>query len=114
MLRVATPHGVLKTCYSASDAPVATVGVPPEAMGLGGLVELFKAGKLEKLSLRTALSKGSKWGGQGMVRCACKGPCATNSCSCKASGYLCTSRCHANNANCTNHAEAAGPSTCQH
>ena len=46
-----------------------------------------------QLSLREAVCKISKTGGQGYLSCKCKGGCKTSKCKCK-KNILCISRCH--------------------
>jgi hypothetical protein len=49
------------------------------------------------ISLRTTVKKESRCGGQGFVKCNCKGNkrCQTSRCSCFKASILCNSRCHA-------------------
>jgi hypothetical protein len=45
-------------------------------------------------SLREIVRLQSITGGQGMLKCDCKGGCKTNRCKCKQAKVLCNSRCH--------------------
>ena len=45
-------------------------------------------------SLREVVKLQSITGGQGMVKCSCKGGCTSSRCKCKQAGLLCNSRCH--------------------
>ncbi|XP_063411146.1 KRAB-A domain-containing protein 2-like [Mytilus trossulus] len=47
-----------------------------------------------QLSLREAVKKNSKTGGQGYLSCKCKGGCNNSKCKCKKQNVLCNSRCH--------------------
>ena len=47
-----------------------------------------------EISLREAVKRLSKTGGQGFLSCKCKGGCKTSKCKCKKSNVLCNSRCH--------------------
>ena len=59
--------------------------------------------KLDKaLSVREAASEIDIGGGQGMLKCNCKGECANRVCTCKKNNLLCNSRCHHNNSKCKN------------
>ncbi|CAM4741905.1 unnamed protein product [Rotaria magnacalcarata] len=54
-----------------------------------------------KKSLREVVKLQSITGGQGMLKCSCKGGCATSRCKCKQAKILCNSRCH-NSTTCRN------------
>jgi hypothetical protein len=45
-------------------------------------------------SLREIARLQSITGGQGMLKCDCKGGCKTKRCKCKQANVLCNSRCH--------------------
>ena len=47
---------------------------------------------LPKITEREAARFVSSVGGQGMIKCDCKGDCSTNSCACKKAGRICSSR----------------------
>ena len=47
-----------------------------------------------QISLREAVCKISKTGGQGYLSCKCKGGCKTSKCKCKKKNILCNSHCH--------------------
>ena len=98
--RVATKHGLLKSAYFLGDLkrlPLATA----KLMGLGEVLEHWLEVKMTialsscpSIGVRSATIRGSMTGGQGMVRCSCKGKCNTAKCSCFRAGRLCNSRCH--------------------
>ncbi|CAF3516224.1 unnamed protein product [Rotaria socialis] len=54
-----------------------------------------------KKSLREVVKLQSITGGQGMLKCSCKGGCTTSRCKCKQAKILCNSRCH-NSTTCRN------------
>ncbi|CAF4451377.1 unnamed protein product, partial [Rotaria socialis] len=54
-----------------------------------------------KKSLREVVKLQSITGGQGMLKCSCKGGCTTNRCKRKQAKILCNSRCH-NSTTCRN------------
>ncbi|CAF5057243.1 unnamed protein product, partial [Rotaria sp. Silwood1] len=55
----------------------------------------------EPKSLREIARLQSVTGGQGLLKCDCKGGCKTNRCKCKQANMLCNSRCH-HSATCGN------------
>ncbi len=65
--------------------------------------DAFKDWKgLPKITKREAACFVSSIGGQGMIKCNCKGDCGTNSCACKQAGRICSSCCHRNSNCCKN------------
>ena len=60
---------------------------------------------LPKITEREAARFVSSVGGQGMVKCNCKGDCITNSCACKKAGRICSSCCHRNSKCCKNNSD---------
>jgi hypothetical protein len=60
---------------------------------------------LPKITEREAARFVSSVGGQGMIKCNCKGDCSTNSCACKKAGRICSSRCHRNSKCCKNNSD---------
>ena len=72
-----------------------------ELLGLEDALKEWKG--MSKISERKAARKTSKVGGQGFIKCSCKGRCDTHSCSCKKDGRICNSHCQRGNNNCTNH-----------
>jgi hypothetical protein len=101
--RLACKRGVLNTTYTTNRMTLLHCD-----MGLMGLENVYQqwAG-MEKISKREAARALSIIGGQGFVKCTCKGKCLTNSCTCKRLGRICNSRCHKGNNNCCNHDECA-------
>ena len=61
-----------------------------------GLPTLFiqDISKDEPKSLKEIARLQSVAGGQGLLKCDCKGGCKTNRCKCKQANMLCNSRCH--------------------
>ncbi|CAF1560471.1 unnamed protein product, partial [Rotaria sordida] len=55
----------------------------------------------EPKSLREIVKLQNITGGQGLLKCFCKGQCTTKRCKCKQSNVLCNSRCH-NSTTCKN------------
>ena len=97
--RIACKGGVLKTCYARETLRV-EANVTPELYRLQGLTDTWKA--LPKISVREALTHISPTGGQGYVKCGCKGECKMSNCKCFKAGVLCNSRCHGGSATCKN------------
>ncbi len=60
---------------------------------------------LPKITKREATCFVLSVGGQGMVKCNCKGDCTTNSCVCKKAGRPCSSSCHRNSKCCKNNSD---------
>ena len=81
----------------------------PEASNNRKVMDLEDAYKdwqgLPKITEREAARFISSVGGQGMVKCFCKGDCSNNSCACKKAGRLCSSRCHRNSKCCKNNSD---------
>jgi len=100
MYKLACEAGVLKTLYSRSyvdPVPQAT----PALVGLQSVLESYQ-GLPQDISMRACIKSISAAGGQGMVRCDCKGACDNNRCKCNKAGRKCNSRCHKGNTHCTN------------
>jgi len=102
--RVAVKRGVLRRAYSHHN-----IRIVPEASNNRQIMELEDAftnwRSLPQITEREAARHESSVGGQGMVKCNCKGECTSNSCACKKAGRLCSSRCHRNNKCCLNNKE---------
>ncbi len=102
---VAVKEGVLRKSYIYHWLR----GVP-EASNNRALMELDKAylgwRGMPKITEQEAAKHVSSVGGQGMVKCHCKGDCTTNCCKCKKAGRLCNSHCHCNNYCCKNGKDA--------
>ncbi|CAF2396358.1 unnamed protein product [Rotaria sp. Silwood2] len=82
--KLGTQNGVLQGYYSyhqISKAP----GVP---------TLLIQDIEDEPKTLREIARLQSITGGQGMLKCNCKGGCKTNKCKCKQANLMCNSRCH--------------------
>ncbi len=102
--RVAVKRGVLKRAYSHYN-----LRIVPDASNNRMVMDLEEAftdsRSLPSITEREAAHHVSSLGGQGMVKCNCKGECMSNSCACKKAGRLCSSRCHRNNKCCLNNKE---------
>ena len=102
--RVAVKRGVLKRAYSHHN-----LRIVPDASNNRKVMDLEEAftdwRSLPSITEREAARHVSSVGGQGMVKCNCKGECTSNSCACKKAGRLCSSRCHRNNKFCLNNKE---------
>ena len=107
--RVACKRGLLKTSYLPGDLkrlPLATAAL----MGLDGVLEHWlrvkgdtSLSRCRSIGVRVAAAANSLTGGQGMLRCSCKGACNSERCSCFKVGRLCNSRCHKGHS-CSNRA----------
>ena len=78
---------------------------PPErhACALMGLSDALASWRtLKTISIRAAMAVVSAVGGQGMLRCDCKGTCQKKSCSCFKAERQYNSRCHKRNITCMN------------
>ena len=99
LYRVATRAGVLSDLYlPAYLQPLPSMTAT--AMNLDAPLLSWRG--MPTVSVRKATRSQSAVGGQGMLRCNCKGTCEHGKCACKRAGRLCTSRCHKNNVKCTN------------
>ena len=102
--RVANRAGIYKELVSRAHlqfVPQAT----PEMMGLATILHNYSSGSapLPHVSIRGIARADSHAGGQGYLRCNCKGDCMTPRCKCYRLGYVCNSRCHPKNSHCCNH-----------
>ena len=98
--RLACSSGVIKTKYARSyvkPIPLMT----PQLVGLEQALEGWQ--QMKEVGLRAAMKDVSAVGGQGMLRCSCKGACNRNTCTCFKNGRRCNSRCHAGSKACCNH-----------
>jgi ribosomal protein S17 len=102
--RVAVKQGLLHRAYVFH-----ALRLVPEASNNRKVMDLEDAYKdwqgLPKITEREAARFISSVGGQGMVKCNCKGDCNTTSCACKKAGRLCSSRCHRNSKCCKNNSD---------
>ena len=101
---VAVKQGVLKRAYNYHRPSIV-----PGASNNCEVVDLEEAytdwRSLPTITEREAARHVSSVGGQGMVKCNCKGDCTSNACACKKANRLCSSRCHRNNKCCLNNTE---------
>ena len=99
--RVACKQGVMKSLYPYHRL-LRVSGVSNDR-GVHGLEEIYESWRgTTALSEREAARMDSCVGGQGMVKCGCKGTCDTNRCKCKVANQFCGSRCHKGNSDCEN------------
>ena len=98
LYRVATQQGVLKHWYQRQDLQFQKQSTPANH-GLHLVLANYQAvpEEVEQLSVTQAVRSQSCIGGQGFLRCSCKGGCQSGKCKCKAAGVLCNSRCHSSN-----------------
>ena len=97
--RLACAAGVVQVLYGRSYInPLPNM--TPELVGLANALQNWQG--MPQISLRGAMAVQSTVGGQGMLRCSCKGKCDNLKCACKKAGRRCNSRCHKGNAVCTN------------
>ena len=92
MFKIGTPEGILNKLYSRNQIEHCS----------RTLIEEHEINSNISVSLRGALKSGS-CGGQGYVKCGCKGgkKCGTNRCACFKNKLKCNSRCH-NSETCKN------------
>ena len=91
MYRLATAHGVITPMfYRGAIDPVPSTN--PSNHNLQSVLANWAT--MPKISVPTAVRKQSLFGGQGFLRCNCKGNCEGGRCNCKKQGKLCGSRCH--------------------
>ena len=99
--KIGVVGGILNTSYLRQDL-VHEIKQTPEFFGLEGIRE-GNWRDLPQISVRQGLKQVSITGGQGYVKCQCKGTCATAKCACFKAERKCNSRCHKSNATCCNH-----------
>ena len=101
--RVANRAGMYKELISRPHlqlVPHAT----PEMMGLATILHDYScSAALPQVSIRGIARADSHAGGQGFLRCNCKGDCMSPRCKCYRLGLVCNSRCHPKNSRCCNH-----------
>ena len=102
--KVAVKEGLLHRAYAFH-----ALRVVPKASNYRTVMDLEDAflhwKGLPKITEREAACFVSSVGGQGMVKCNCKGDCTTNSCACKKAGRICSSCCHRNSKCCKNNSD---------
>ena len=101
--KVAVKGGVLQSALTRAELEHEVHIQPPAFDGLTTLIDIWRT--LPTISLREAVRKISLTGGQGFLRCSCKGGCLTRRCACRKANMKCNSRCHASNGQCRNHDE---------
>jgi len=99
--KVATKHGLLHRSYAYHRLQPVKENANDRATNDLEDAYLNWQG-LPKISEREAARHVSSVGGQGVIKCNCKGDCTSNSCACKKAGRVCSSRCHRNSKCCKN------------
>ena len=61
-----------------------------------GIMQSFKNGQLNKISIRSLAKKVCPWGGQGKMKCLCRKGCKGQQCSCRKANRECNSSCTCN------------------
>jgi hypothetical protein len=98
--RLACPSGQLRSLYAR------TYLVPIQhatADQLGFTLTLKHWRDMPVIGERKAVVGDSAVGGQGMLKCHCKGTCKAGKCACWVNDRLCNSRCHPRSKACLNH-----------
>jgi hypothetical protein len=90
--KLGTEQGVIHGYYSFNQ-----ISKAPGTPAL--LIENIDQGM--RKSLREIVKLQSITGGQGLLKCSCKGGCTSSRCKCKQAKILCNSRCH-NSTTCGN------------
>ena len=99
MYRLATKHGVITPMFFRASIDA----VPNSCAGNHNMESVLQNwNTLPKISVPTAVRRQSLFGGQGFLRCNCKGNCTGSRCKCKKAGKLCGSRCHKKSLTCSN------------
>ena len=98
--RVANRGGVYKELISRAHLQLVP-NATPQIVGLADMMRDWKTAP--HVSIRAIARAQSHAGGQGFLRCNCKGDCMSPRCKCFREGYVCNSRCHPKNSRCCNH-----------
>ena len=99
MYRLACATGPINVLYQRSYInPVKSITA--EMAGLQKALDGWQG--MPQQGLRAAMAVQSITGGQGFVRCKCKGTCLSGKCKCRKAGRQCNSRCHRDNSKCCN------------
>ena len=97
--RVVTQGGLLKNWLTRGAFTL----LPHATLQLTGLKDAYDTWKQqETVGMRKANAATSLTGGQGFVKCVCRGMCNSARCTCYKLGRLCNSRCHQKSDNCCN------------
>ena len=99
--KLACEAGVLKVLYTHSYVDP----VPNATPALVGLQSVLESSQdlPQGVSMCACIASVSAVGGQGMMRCDCKGGGQINRCSCFKAGRRCNSQCHKGNSKCCIH-----------
>ena len=102
--KVATKYGLLSRSYAYHKLqPVNEKANNRITNDLQDAYENWRS--IPKITEREAAQFISSVGGQGVIKCNCKGNCLANNCACKKAGRMCSSRCHRNSKCCKNMVE---------
>ena len=102
--KVATKYGLLSRSYAYHKLqPVNEKANNRITNDLEDAFENWRS--IPKITEREAARFVSSVGGQGVIKCNCKGNCLANNCACKKAGRVCSSRCHRNSKCCKNMVE---------
>ncbi len=102
--KVATKYGLLSRSYAYHKLqPVSEKANNRVTNDVQDAFENWRS--MPKITEREAARFVSSVGGQGVLKCNCKGDCRSNTCACKKAGRLCSSRCHRNSKCCKNAVE---------
>eukprot|EP00965_Chrysotila_dentata_P191833 6174788-Pleurochrysis_carterae.AAC.1 len=88
---IASKAGIYKELVARAyfkPMPTAT----PQLLGFAHILGEWEG--MPKVGIRAVAASASHVGGQGMLKCACTGPCTTARCVCRKAKRVCNSRCH--------------------
>ena len=98
--RLACPSGQLRSLY-ARTYRIPIQHARADQLGFTLTMEHWRV--MPTIGERQAVVGDSAVGGQGMLKCSCKGPCLKGKCACWRNDRLCTSRCHPRSSACQNY-----------
>ena len=97
--RLGCQRGPMKRLYTRSYMTV----VPNSTAKLQGLEDVYSNWQgMPTCTEREAARIRCAVGGQGVLKCTCRGSCETDRCTCKKAGRSCNSRCHKGSQKCRN------------
>ena len=99
--RVACPRGVMNALYARPYLIPTRSALDPTQLGFTNTLAHWKS--MPVIGERKAVCFASATGGQGLLRCSCKGSCLVGRCACRKAGRVCNSRCHKRSCRCENH-----------
>lgn len=98
--RLASPRGVMKAVYARPYLIPTRSALSLAQLGFANTLLHWKT--MPTIGERKAVSFASATGGQGLLRCSCKGSCLVGRCACRKAGRVCNSRCHKRSCLCKN------------